>query len=103
MLLRRLVTLALCVASAAPPSLAASASARTTPQTPQTQSSDARQRLELPASGDVRVENYRGGVELSVWGEDYVAVASTGGESAPAPVRTKGRRRGARRAAARPK
>lgn len=35
--------------------------------------------LALPASGEVRVENQRGGVKLEVWGEEYLAVAILSG------------------------
>ena len=38
--------------------------------------------LALPASGEVRVENQRGPVELEVWDEGFVGVASVGGEAA---------------------
>ncbi|HYN84016.1 MAG TPA: VWA domain-containing protein [Pyrinomonadaceae bacterium] len=104
MLLRRPLLLALCLATAAPSSLLATAPPAARAQTSQTQAGG--QRLNLPASGEVRVENYRGGVELEVWGEEYVAVSAAGGEGAaetPAPAR--GRRRAAsrRRAPARPK
>jgi VWFA-related protein len=32
-------------------------------------------RFELPANGNVRVENFRGGVSVEVWAESYVSVA----------------------------
>jgi VWFA-related protein len=34
-------------------------------------------RFELPANGNVRVENFRGGVVIEVWAESYVTVAVT--------------------------
>jgi VWFA-related protein len=48
--------------------------------------------VDLPATNEVRIENQRGGVELEVWGEKYLAVASlTEGASTPSsgesPVR----------------
>lgn len=46
-------------------------------------------RLYLPASGEMRVENYRGAVALEIWGEDYVAVSA--GVDAAQPA-AKGRR-----------
>jgi VWFA-related protein len=33
--------------------------------------------VDLPANGEVRIENQRGGVALEVWGEDYLSVAYT--------------------------
>ncbi|MDQ3908357.1 MAG: hypothetical protein M3268_08420, partial [Acidobacteriota bacterium] len=48
--------------------------------------------LDLPASGEVRIENQRGGVTLEVWGEDYLSVAYVPEGAAragdqPSPVR----------------
>ncbi len=39
-------------------------------------------RFELPANGNLRVENLRGGVIAEVWNENYVSVAAVGGEQA---------------------
>src|SRR5207249_5323029 len=33
-------------------------------------------RLELPANGNLRIENLRGGVIAELWGEDYVSVSA---------------------------
>ncbi|HEX8473132.1 MAG TPA: VWA domain-containing protein [Pyrinomonadaceae bacterium] len=52
---------------------------------------DAALRVDLPASGEVRVENRRGGVSVEVWGEKYVSVTTLAvGARAPqrrSPVR----------------
>jgi VWFA-related protein len=40
--------------------------------------------VDLPATDEVRIENRRGGVELEVWGEKYLAVASLSEDSSPA-------------------
>jgi VWFA-related protein len=44
--------------------------------------------LDLPASGEVRIENQRGGVTLEVWGEDYLSVAYASGGAARAGDKT---------------
>lgn len=36
--------------------------------------------IALPANGEVRVENRRGGVEAEVWDESFVGLSATGGE-----------------------
>ncbi|HEX5708513.1 MAG TPA: hypothetical protein VFX96_14515, partial [Pyrinomonadaceae bacterium] len=102
---RRLPLLAFCLQLALLSSPLHATAAPTPTQSPQTQTDDGRQRLSLPSSGDVRVENYRGGVELEVWGEDFVAVSTVGGESATAASAPVGsnRRGGRRRAPARAK
>ena len=48
--------------------------------------------LAPPASGDVRVENQRGGVEVEVWDEAFVGVASSGGGVGEQKGRRAGRR-----------
>lgn len=40
--------------------------------------------VDLPATNEVRIENQRGGVELEVWGEKYLAVATLAEDSSPA-------------------
>src|SRR5580765_3003464 len=50
-------------------------------------------RLELPANGNLRIENLRGGVTVDVWSESYVAisaVADNGQPSATPPVVDRG-------------
>jgi len=50
-------------------------------------------RFELPANGNLRVENFRGGVTVDVWTESYVAVSATadnGNPSATPPVVDRG-------------
>jgi VWFA-related protein len=50
-------------------------------------------RLELPANGNLRVENLRGGVTVDVWSENYVsisAIADNGQQSATPPVVDRG-------------
>jgi VWFA-related protein len=37
--------------------------------------------VELPATGEVRIENQRGGVALEVWGEKYLAIATVSGDA----------------------
>jgi VWFA-related protein len=39
--------------------------------------------VDLPATNEVRIENQRGGVDLEVWGEKYLAVASLSEDSTP--------------------
>lgn len=41
-------------------------------------------RFELPANGNLRVENLRGGVAVQVWTENYVSVSATTDNSQPA-------------------
>jgi VWFA-related protein len=41
--------------------------------------------VDLPASNEVRVENQRGGVEVEVWGEKYLAVAALSGGAPLSP------------------
>src|SRR6185503_9707082 len=46
-------------------------------------------RFELPANGNVRVENFRGAVAVEVWAESYVSVAviaDNGQQSATPPI-----------------
>ena len=50
-------------------------------------------RFELPANGNLRVENFRGGVTVEVWPESYVSVSVTaenGNPSATPPVVDRG-------------
>src|SRR5438132_9775908 len=50
-------------------------------------------RFELPANGNLRVENLRGGVMVQVWAENYVsvgAIGDNGQSSATAPVVDRG-------------
>ena len=42
---------------------------------PQNQSEEG-VRVELPANGNLRVENLRGGVIVNIWKQDYVAVSA---------------------------
>src|SRR4051812_36699432 len=44
-------------------------------------------RFELPANGNLRVENLRGGVIVQVWSQNYVSVSATGddGQLSPTP------------------
>jgi VWFA-related protein len=44
-------------------------------------------RFELPANGNLRVENLRGGVMVQVWSQNYVSVSATGddGQLSPTP------------------
>ena len=46
-------------------------------------------RIALPPSGEVQVENRRGGVRVEVWAEDYVTFEVEGEPSAPAPATPK--------------
>lgn len=50
-------------------------------------SADAALRIDLPASGEVRVENRRGGVSMEVWDEKFVSVSAVV-EGARAPRRS---------------
>src|SRR5438067_9690107 len=45
-------------------------------------------RFELPANGNLRVENLRGAVIVEVWNEPYVSIAAVGdtGESVKSPA-----------------
>ncbi len=41
-------------------------------------------RITLPPSGEVRIENRRGGVRVEVWAEDYITYAVEGEQTARA-------------------
>ena len=41
--------------------------------------------IALPPGGEVEIENRRGGVEVEVWGEDYLALATESETAQPAP------------------
>ena len=43
-------------------------------------------RFELPANGNVRVENFRGGIKVAVWAESYVSVAAIADNGRPSTV-----------------
>jgi VWFA-related protein len=45
--------------------------------------------IALPASGEVSIENRRGGVQVEIWEENYVALAADSPEAAPAPSKSK--------------
>src|SRR4051794_23220572 len=50
-------------------------------------------RLELPVNGNLRVENFRGGVSVRVWNQNYVSVSATaedGQSSTALPVVDRG-------------
>lgn len=60
----------------------------TSPVSARLQGGDAGLRVDLPANGELRVENRRGGVSVEVWGEKYVSVAATvEGAAQNAPAR----------------
>jgi VWFA-related protein len=64
--------------------LAAACAAAARVSTRQTAGGDDFVTVDLPATNEVRIENQRGGVDLEVWGEKYLAVASLSEDSSPA-------------------
>ncbi|HVF50458.1 MAG TPA: VWA domain-containing protein [Pyrinomonadaceae bacterium] len=58
---------------------------------------DADLRVALPASGELRVENQRGGVSVEVWNENYVSVSAVVEETATPPPRRTAKGRAAAR------
>ncbi|MFN2481892.1 MAG: hypothetical protein ABR554_10540, partial [Pyrinomonadaceae bacterium] len=64
--------------------VAACAVAAARVSTPQTVGGDDFVTVDLPATNEVRIENQRGGVELEVWGEKYLAVATLSEDSSTA-------------------